>query len=143
DVKGLVIGIEEDFFFNRVDATVEKLVRNTIQQLADLGAKVEPVKIPALKYAEYAELVTSLSEASTIHHRHLIARPDDFGHDIRMLFELGELFTAVEYLQAQQLRRQLKQDFEKAFAQIDVLIAPTLPIVMPDIGDNLVDLNGE
>lgn len=143
DVKGLVIGIEEDFFFNRVDATVEKLVRNTIQQLADLGAKVEPVKIPALKYAEYAELVTSLSEASTIHHRHLIARPDDFGHDIRMIFELGELFTAVEYLQAQQLRRQLKQDFEKAFAQIDVLIAPTLPIVMPDIGDNLVDLNGE
>ncbi|MCC3358210.1 amidase [Bacillus sp. REN16] len=143
DMKDVVIGINEEYFFKNVDSDVERLVRQGIQSLVEQGAKVEEVKIPALKYAEYVELVTSLSEASAIHHRDLLTRPDDFGDDIRMLFELGELFTAVDYLQAQQLRRQLKLEFQKAFSKVDVLIAPTLPIVGPDIGDDFADLNGE
>lgn len=143
DVKDLVIGVNEDYFFNCVDSDIEKLVRSGIQKLVDQGAKVQEVKIPALQYAEWAELVTSLSEASTIHHSDLQTRPQDFGNDIRMLFELGELPSAVDYLQAQQVRRQLKQDFNKAFEQVDVLIAPTLPVLPNDIGDDFADLNGE
>lgn len=143
DVKDLVIGVNEDFFFNRVDSRVEQLVRDGIDKLVDQGAKVQEVKIPALQYAEWAELITSLSEASTIHHHDLQTRPQDFGNDIRMLFELGEIPSAVDYLQAQQVRRQLKQDFDKAFEQVDLLIAPTLPVLPNDIGDDFADLNGE
>lgn len=143
DVTGLVIGINEEYFFHQVDSDIEKLVTKGIDQLVDLGARVETIQIPALKYAEWAELVTSLSEASAIHHSNLQTRPDDFGNDIRLLFELGELPSAVDYLQAQQVRRQLKQDFQKAFEKVDVLIAPTLPIIPNDIGDSHADLNGE
>jgi len=143
DVKDLVIGVNEDYFFKNVDSKVEKLVRDGIQTLVDQGAKVKEVKIPALQYAEWAELITSLSEASAIHHSDLKNRPDDFGNDIRLLFELGELPTAVEYLQAQQVRRQLKQDFNKAFKEVDMLIAPTLPVLPNDIGDDFAELNGE
>src|SRR5699024_3006096 len=50
---------------------------------------------------------------------------------------------AVDYVQAQQIRQHLKQDFQKAFEQVDVLITPTLPISTPDIGADTVDLNGE
>src|SRR5690625_1830437 len=120
DVKDLVIGVNEEYFFNEVDSGVEKLVRAGIEALVAQGAKVKEVKIPTLKYAEWAELVTSLSEASAIHHSDLKTRPDDFGHDIRMLFELGELPSAVDYLQAQQVRRQLKQDFQQAFSEVDI-----------------------
>src|SRR5699024_6118475 len=98
---------------------------------------------PSLQYAEWAELVTSLSEASAIHHTDLLKRPDDFGHDIRLLFELGELPSAVDYLQAQQVRRQLKQDFAKAFEEVDLLISPTLPVIPPSIGEDFADLNGK
>jgi len=143
DVKDLGIGINEEYYFKDVDSDVEKLVREGIKKLEGMGAKVEEVEIPALKYSEYAELVTSLSEASAIHHRDLQKRPDDFGDDIRLLFELGELFSSVDYLQAQQLRRQLKQDFQKAFAKVDVLIAPTLPVMSPDIGSDFAELNGK
>ena len=143
NVEDLVIGVNEDYFFHRVDSKVEKLVRDAIQTLVEKGAKVKEVKIPALQYAEWAELITSLSEASAIHHTDLKNRPDDFGNDIRMLFELGELPTAVEYLQAQQVRRQLKQDFNKAFEEVDVLAAPTLPVLPNDIGDDFADINGE
>lgn len=143
DVKDLVIGIEEDYYFNEVDSEIEKLVRAGIQKLVDQGAKVQTVKIPTLKYAEWAELVTSLSEASAIHHSDMLTRPNDFGHDIRMLFELGELPSAVDYLQAQQVRRQLKHDFRKAFEKVDILAMPTLPILPNDIGDDWADLNGK
>ena len=67
DVKDLVIGVNEDYFFKNVDSDVDKLVRAGIQALVDQGAKVEVVSIPSLQYAEYAELITSLSEASAIH----------------------------------------------------------------------------
>src|SRR5690625_1848938 len=143
DVKNLVIGVEEDYFFNKVDSEIEKLVRNGIKKLEEQGAKVKKVKIPTLKYAEWAELITSLSEASSIHHSDMLIRPDDFGNDIRMLFELGELPSAVDYLQAQQVRRQLKQEFNKAFQEVDILAMPTLPILPNDIGDDWADLNGE
>src|SRR5690625_1038303 len=143
DVKDLVIGVEEDYYFKEVDSEIEKLVRAGIQKLVDQGAKVQEVKIPTLKYAEWAELVTSLSEASAIHHSDMLTRPDDFGHDIRMLFELGELPSAVDYLQAQQVRRQLKHDFRKAFSEVDILMMPTLPVLPNDIGDDWADLNGK
>ena len=143
DVRDLVIGVNEEFFFNQVDSDIDKLVRAGIQSLVDQGAKVETVKIPTLQYAEWAELITSLSEASAIHHSDLQKRPDDFGDDIRMLFELGELPSAVDYLQAQQVRRQLKQEFQKAFQKVDVLISPTLPVAPNTIGDDFVDLNGQ
>src|SRR5699024_7138015 len=143
DVKGLVIGVNEDYFFNQVDDEIDKLVRGAIQSLVDQGAVVKEVKIPMLKYAEWAELVTSLSEASAIHHSDMLTRPDDFGHDIRMLFELGELPSAVDYLQAQQIRRQLKQEFAKAFEEVDVMMMPTLPVLPNDIGEDWADLNGK
>lgn len=143
DVKNLVIGVEEDYFFNRVDTEIEKLVRDGIKKLEEQGAKIKEVKIPTLKYAEWAELITSLSEASTIHHSDMLVRPEDFGHDIRMLFELGELPSAVDYLQAQQVRRQLKQEFNQVFKEVDILAMPTLPILPNNIGDDWADLNGE
>lgn len=143
DVDGLVIGVNEEYFFKDVDKDVEVAVRAQIQSLVDRGARVEEVSIPSLRYAEWAELVTSLSEASAIHHNDLQKRPEDFGSDIRLLFELGELPSAVDYLQAQQVRRQIKQEFNQVFQKVDVLITPTLPIVANDIGDDLAEINGE
>lgn len=140
--EGLTIGIEEDYYFNNVDAGIERLVRAQIDELTRQGAQVKRIKIPTLRHAEWAELATSLSEASAIHHQDLKERPGDFGADIRFLFELGELFSAVEYLQAQQIRRQLKNEFQAAFQEVDALIAPTLPVMAPDLGESEADLNG-
>lgn len=143
EMKDVIIGINEDYFFHNVDSDIERLVRENINQLVDMGAKVEEVSIPSLKYAEYSEYITILSEAAAIHHRDLKERPEDFGDDIRVLFELGELPSAVDYIQAQQLRRKIKQDFQKVFEKVDVLISPTLPVIAPNIGEKYVMLNGE
>ena len=140
--KDLVIGIEEDYFFRDVDSEVERLVRAQIDALVEQGAQLKKVEIPSLAISEWTELAVSLSEASAIHHNDLVARADDFGADIRFLFELGELFSSVEYLQAQQARRQIKKDFAAALSEVDVIMAPTLPVMPPKIGSEFADLNG-
>ncbi|MED4971057.1 amidase [Parageobacillus toebii] len=142
-VKGLRIGINEEYFFNNVDSEVEKTVRNAILSLEKEGAVIETVKVPALQYAEYAEMITIISEASAIHHNNLIAREEDFGDDVRFLLKLGEIPSAVDYLQAQQIRLQLDREFKEMFDKVDVLITPTLPFLPPKIGQDTVLLNGK
>ncbi|MFD1360135.1 amidase [Lentibacillus salinarum] len=143
NVNDLVIGVNEEYFFNQIDSDIDKRVRESIQRLVNQGAKVEEVTIPTLKHSEQLQMVTNLSEATAIHHTNLLEKANDFGHDIPNLYEMDDLPSVVDYLQAQQLRKQLKQDFQKAFEKVDVLMAPTLPIMPPNIGEAFADLNGE
>ena len=143
EVKGMVIGIEEGYFFKNVDNRVNEAVQHTLQQLEKLGARIETVRIPSLAQAEFAELVTITTEASAIHHDNLVKQPEKFGDDVRFLLEVGELMSGVDYVQAQQIRRKLDLDFAAAFEKVDVLITPTLPFLSPPIGDSTVDINGQ
>lgn len=143
DPKGLVIGIEEDYFFHNVDARIEQVVRSTIEELVARGAILKRVEIPALKHAQWAISMTLYAEASAIHHENLIPRSDDFGPDVRAKLHVGELISAVDYLQAQQVRRQLQADFDAALETVDVLLTPTMPVLTADTGSDMVELNGE
>lgn len=143
DVQGMVIGLEEGYFFHNVDAGIEQVVRATIDELVARGAILKPVKIPALAHAEWACSMTILSEATTIHHQNLVTRGEDFAPDVRAQLRVGEVISAVDYLQAQQVRRQLKQEFTVALAGVDVILTPSMPVLTPDVGQQMVDLNGQ
>ncbi|OLO42460.1 amidase [Alkalihalophilus pseudofirmus] len=143
DIKGKVIGIEEDYFFNRVDRNVKQLVETAIKQLESLGAKVELVKIPSLKYSEYAEYITFMAESATIHRNNLISRIDQFGPDVQHLLKFSNIPSAVDYLQGQQVRTMMIKEFANVFNLVDVLISPTLPALPPTIGDEMVVINGK
>lgn len=143
DVKDLVIGINEDYFFKQVDHKVNEVVRKQISELETRGAKIVEVDIPSLKHSEWAVMTTILSEPAAIHKENYLKRPKDFGEDLQFLFDLGHLPSAVDYVQAQQMRQHLKRDFEKAFEKVDIILSPTLPIATPTIGDGSIDLNGE
>ncbi|MEI3614905.1 amidase [Pseudogracilibacillus sp. SO30301A] len=142
-VNDMVIGINENYFFNKVDSQVADLVKKQVDTLVEQGAKVKLIKLPALEYAEFAILTTLITEPSAVHHENIQSRPEDFGKDLRILLKLGELHSAVDYLQAQQYRKLIKDDFQKAFEEIDVLITPTIPFIPPFIGDNFSFVDGE
>ncbi|OLO42459.1 glutaminyl-tRNA synthase (glutamine-hydrolyzing) subunit A [Alkalihalophilus pseudofirmus] len=134
DIKGKVIGIIEDYFFQDIDNGIEKTVRDGIKQLESMGATVEVIKVRSLKYAMYAEYITILAESSTIHARNIQTRPNDFGEDVRLNLKLGMVPSGVDYLQAQQIRRMIDMEFLKAFEKVDVIIGPSLPVAPPTIG---------
>src|SRR5699024_7733593 len=52
------------------------------------------------------------------------------------------LISAVDYLQAQQIRKAIKEDFVRVFKDVDLLVTPTLPILPNHIGDKYVHMDG-
>jgi aspartyl-tRNA(Asn)/glutamyl-tRNA(Gln) amidotransferase subunit A len=68
-------------------------------------------------------------------------RREDLGAEVRPLFEAGRLIPAVDYLQAQRLRRQLRLRVQREiWSAADVLIGPTTAITAPRIGEQTVTL---
>src|SRR5699024_7770544 len=79
DVSGMTIGIEEDYFFNEIDAPIEQATRKVIEALKEKGAQVKTIKLPALKDMDWAGFTFSVSEASAIHQTSIMEQPESFG----------------------------------------------------------------
>jgi aspartyl-tRNA(Asn)/glutamyl-tRNA(Gln) amidotransferase subunit A len=141
--EGMVIGVEEAFWFTDVDDGIAASVRDALRTLERHGARVTSVSVPRLRHTEYALTVIDTAETSTVHHANLRDRPQDYGDDVRLLLECGELPSAVEYLEAQQVRRALRQDLHETFAGVDVLVGPTLGSRTQTIGETFAMVNDE
>ncbi len=140
--EGLTIGVVEDFYFSNVDDEIARCVWAGIDALREHGAHVKTISIPRLKDCEWALTIIDTAETSTVHRANLRDRPQDYGDDVRLLLECGELPSAVDYLEAQQLRRHLRADVKAAFSKVDVIVGPTLPIRTPTIGVETAVING-
>jgi aspartyl-tRNA(Asn)/glutamyl-tRNA(Gln) amidotransferase subunit A len=133
-VRGLRLGIPREFFFAIVEPEVERLVHAAIGVLQQLGAHVEQVSLPHVEHAQVAGNVIMSSEAAAWHAAWLRDRPDDYGADVLQRIRGGLLVHATEYLHSQQMRTLIQHDFASAFQQVDVILAPTVPLVAPPIG---------
>jgi aspartyl-tRNA(Asn)/glutamyl-tRNA(Gln) amidotransferase subunit A len=133
-VAGLRVGIPREYFFEIVEPDVDRLVREAVSVLEQLGARVEEVSLPHVRDAQVAGNVIMSSEAAAWHHDWLRERPHDYGPDVLQRIRGGLLVRATEYLHSQQMRTLIQQDFAQAFARVDVVVAPTVPIVAPPIG---------
>ncbi len=142
NLEGVTIGIVEDFFFHDVDDEIARCVWQGVDELQRRGAAVRPVRVPGFADVEWALTMIDTSETSTVHHTNLRDRPGDYGDDVRLLLECGELPSAVDYLEAQQIRRRLRREVQSTFAEVDVLIGPILPIRTPTIGSDEGFING-
>jgi aspartyl-tRNA(Asn)/glutamyl-tRNA(Gln) amidotransferase subunit A len=75
-----------------------------------------------------------VGEALSYHWKWLQARVKDYGADVRERMEANRDQRTVEYLQAQEKRRAYTEAFVKVFESVDVVAAPTLPVLPPLIG---------
>lgn len=140
--EGMTIGVVEEFYFRDVDEEIARRVRAGIEVLREQGAEIRTISIPGLKDCEYALTIIDTCETSTVHRANLRDRPQDYSGDVRLLLECGELPSAVDYLEAQQIRRHLRTEVQAAFAEVDVIVGPTLPIRTPTIGEATATING-
>jgi aspartyl-tRNA(Asn)/glutamyl-tRNA(Gln) amidotransferase subunit A len=137
DIKGLRMGVPREYFFDIVEPDVERLVREAIAAMQNLGAHVEEVSLPHMSHAQVAGNVIMSSEAAAWHATWLRERPEDYGADVLQRIRGGLLVRATEYLHSQQMRTLIQQDFASAFERVDVVLAPTVPLVAPPIGHTL------
>lgn len=134
DIKGLRIGVPETYYRASLDPEVGTLMDASLKAFQDLGAVIVPVTIPDPdRNTDLANLVTA-SEGATLHAHWLRTRPQDYGSQARARLEAGFAVSATDYLTAVQTRPRMVREFcQVAFAECDVLHAPTFDMPVPTI----------
>ncbi len=162
DVRGLKIGVPGEYFGEGTDEKVEKAVRDAIHTLEELGASLTDIKMPHTKYALAAYYIIAMSEASSNlarfdgmryglrtedsdwHTTFSQVRAAGFGDEVKRRILLGTYALSAGYhdkyyLKALKVRTLIKQDFERAFRDVDVLITPTMPYPAFRLGEKIGD----
>jgi aspartyl-tRNA(Asn)/glutamyl-tRNA(Gln) amidotransferase subunit A len=139
------VGLPAEFYFERLDPEVRRLVEAAAKRFESLGARVEQVSLPRLHGAIGQATLAVVSEASAYHESqgYYPARAPEYGDDVRGHLEFGSQVRAVDYLGALTKRREIAGDFEAAFEKVDVILAPTSPIPAPRVGETEVRITGE
>jgi aspartyl-tRNA(Asn)/glutamyl-tRNA(Gln) amidotransferase subunit A len=139
DIRGLRIGLPENFFFDRLDVEVGEAVRKAVQSAAALGAKIVNVRVPDMTALSIVGRVILLVEASTVHAPNLHRRAE-FGDDVLALLDQGRLISSADYVDAQRLRRILVIEFSKLWQQVDCIFTPSTPTPAPKIGQTTMQI---
>ncbi len=140
-VRGLTIGVP-DYHLDRADEAVKRVIEKAIRVLTPLVREVRRVSMTSLQGVQEASNVVAGSEAVTIHHEFLQSNPAGYGPVVRERLAGGYTRTALEYLQALQVRQHVMAAFETTFADVDLLITPTLLALPPRIGESVAMVNG-
>ncbi len=140
-LRGLVLGIPREHFYDRLDPDVEAAVRAAHRTLQGLGARLLPVSLPRVGYAHAAALAIMLAEGTAVHARWLRERPDDYGEDVRSLIELGLFVPGPAYVRAREAAALLRAELDAALAgRVRALVVPTLPVPAVRHGERLVTI---
>ncbi len=162
DVTGLRVGVPQEYFIEGMQPAVEQAVRAAIDQLVALGAEVVAVSLPhtdaalAVYYlVAPAEASANLArfdgirygprvEAGQLWDTYRETRGAGFGPEVKRRIMLGTYalsagYYDAYYLKAQKVRTLIKQDFERAFEQVDVIACPVSPTTAFRIGERTDD----
>lgn len=141
-LRGLRIGLPENFYFERLDPDVDQAVRGAFRTAESRGAQVVPLRVPDISAINTVGRMILLAEASALMEPHLAQR-DQFGADVLALLDQGRLFPATDYVNAQRLRRAMQREFAALWSRVDCLFTPTTPITAPRIGETSTSIGGE
>ena len=142
DLDGVRVGVPRNYYFDIVDPEVERAIRRAIETLEDLGARVVPVRVPAVEAALDTCFVVAWAEAAHYHRRWLSTRAADYGDDVRALLEGALLYLASDYLQGQRVRALIRQSLQRVFEQVDVLVSPAAPLAATPLGQLETEIRG-
>jgi aspartyl-tRNA(Asn)/glutamyl-tRNA(Gln) amidotransferase subunit A len=163
-LRGLRIGVPDEYFVEGLDAEVSESVRAAIRELESEGCAVAPVKLPHTRFAVAAYYLIATAEASSNLARFdgvrygLRAQPA--GRDLRSMygatrdaglggevkrrillgtFALSSGYYDAYYLKAQRVRTLIRRDFDAAFRSVDVICSPVSPTPPFRLGDKIDD----
>jgi aspartyl-tRNA(Asn)/glutamyl-tRNA(Gln) amidotransferase subunit A len=162
-IEGLRIGLPKEYFAEGLDGRLATVIETAVGELRRLGAEISEISLPntSLSIPTYyviamAEASSNLSRFDGVRFGHRCADPVDledlykrsraegFGEEVKRRILIGTYalsagYYDAYYLKAQQLRRMIKDDFQKAFDKVDLILGPTTPEVAFAIGSKTDD----
>lgn len=158
-LRGMRLGVPDEYFIPGIQPEVEAGVRQAVNLLVELGAEAVPVSLPHTEYALPVYYLIAPAEASANLARYdgirfgprvevdelwevfCRTRGEKFGPEVKRRIMLGTYALSAGYYdayygQAQKVRTLIKQDFEAAFASVDLIAAPVAPSTAFRIGEH-------
>lgn len=162
DVKGLRIGLPEEYFVEGMDPEVEKSVRAAAEVLKKMGAEIKSIRLPHTRYAVAVYYIVAVAEASSnlgrfdgveyglraksenLQDLYFNTRDEGFGAEAKRRILLGTFVLSAGYYdayyrQGQKVRTLVRQDFTDAFREVDVILSATAPTAAFKIGEKSMD----
>lgn len=155
---GLRLGLPEECWSAGLSPEVEQSLKAALAKLSAAGAELVPVRIPHLRYAVATYYILASAEASTnlarfdgvrygrrsAGHRDLLdlytaSRSEALGEEVKRriligTFTLSSGYYDAYYKKAARVRRLIKEDYEKALAECDLLLSPVSPVTAWEFG---------
>jgi len=162
-VEGLRVGVPREYFGEGVDQGVSEAVWRGIKRLEERGAEISEVSLPFTRYSLSSYYIIAMAEASTNlakfcglrYGLHMplegtfdeyfsAVRSAGFGDEAKRRIILGTYarmagYRDAYYLKALRVRTRVIEDFKRVFGDVDVLAAPTMPVVAPRF-DEVADM---
>lgn len=162
DIKGMKIGIPKEFSVAGLDKDVDSSIKAAIKELESLGAVPVEISLPHTGYAVATYYILATSEASSNLARYdgvryglraegedlidtyIKTRSEGFGSEVKRRIILGTYalssgYYDAYYKKAQQVRTLIKEDFDKAYETVDVIVTPTTPTTAFKAGEKMED----
>ncbi|AWV72412.1 Asp-tRNA(Asn)/Glu-tRNA(Gln) amidotransferase subunit GatA [Latilactobacillus curvatus] len=163
DIKGMKIAVAKEYMAEGVEPGVKAQIETAIETLKSLGATVDEVSLPNSKYAVQTYYIMASSEASsnlsrfdgirygyrspeakTLEDVYVKSRSEGFGDEVKRRIMLGTFalssgFYDAYFKKAGQVRTLIVRDFEKVFADYDLVVGPTTPTTAFDLGRKVSD----
>ena len=160
DLKGLKVGIPKEYRVEGMDGEIDGLWREGAKRLEDAGAEVVEISLPHTKYALPAYYIVAPAEASSnlarydgvryglrdlpdgadLQEMYAATRAAGFGAEVKRRIMIGTYvlsagFYDAYYTQASKVRTLISRDFQQAWGECDVILAPTAPTAAFGLGD--------
>ncbi|ATB36730.1 aspartyl/glutamyl-tRNA amidotransferase subunit A [Cystobacter fuscus] len=162
-VSGLRLGVPREYFVEGMDPEVEASVRAALETYEKLGATLVDVSLPHTKYALATYYLLAPAEASSnlarydgvrygfraregrgLKEMYGQTREQGFGAEVKRRIMLGTYalsagYYDAYYVRAQKVRTLIREDFSRAFTQVDALVTPTSPVPAFKLGEKVDD----
>ena len=163
NIKGLRIGVPNDYFGDGLDPDVKKAVMGAADKFKSMGAVVEHFDLKLAEYAVPAYYTIASAEASSnlarfdgvkygyrtkdyeeLHGMYKRTRSEGFGTEVKRRIMLGSFVLSsgyydAYYIKALKTKSLIKREFDKAFKKYDVILGPVVPATAPKLGESLTD----
>ncbi len=161
-IRGLTVGLPKEYFIAGLDKEIENGVGSAVEKLKSLGLRFKEISLPHTKYALSCYYIVMPAEVSSnlarfdgiryarnkslgsLHDLYVENRGEGFGPEVRRRILLGTFVLSAGYYdayyaKAQKVRRLIKNDFDEAFREVDVILSPVTPTTPFKFGEKSGD----
>lgn len=134
----LRFGVPEPWFERSpISTDIASAFRNAVENLRSAGHAVHPIEMPDVFPSD--QLWNAIAEEVRDVHREFRLAGAEYGPDVRQRLDSADMITTSDVMNAREWQQTIRDRFSDAFATVDFLITPTVPVRRKLIGDDLIE----